>query len=110
MLQPSDYLLGPPLGPLQQPHIFLVLQAPGLDVILQMGPHEGRAGLSSFVAAQDTVGLSGCKPMLLVHAQLFIHSDLQVLLCRVALSELFSQSVYTHVGGSSKSDVFYSFQ
>ena len=30
---------------------------------------------------------------LLAHVQLFIHQDLQVLLCRAALSEFFSQSV-----------------
>ena len=42
VLQPSEHLHGPPLDPLQQLHIFLVLGALGLDAILQMGPYKGR--------------------------------------------------------------------
>ena len=73
-----------------------------MDVILQIGPHEGKVegnnhlplltGHSSFDAPQDTVGLQGCKCMLLAHVQLFVDQDPQVLLYRAALSE-FSQSV-----------------
>lgn len=40
MLQPFDYLHGPPQDLLQQLHILLTLGAPGLDAVLQMGPHE----------------------------------------------------------------------
>jgi len=39
MLQPSDHLSGPPLDSFQVLSIFLVLGAPGLDAVLQMGPH-----------------------------------------------------------------------
>ena len=41
MLQPSDHLHGPPLDLLQQLYV-LVLQAPKLDTILQVGSHESR--------------------------------------------------------------------
>ena len=40
VLQPSDHLCGPPLDPLQELHILPVLGAPGLDAVLQMGPHK----------------------------------------------------------------------
>ena len=51
--------LEPPLNKLQKLLIFLVLQAPGLDAVFQMGPHKNRvegdnhlpAGHSSFLAA-----------------------------------------------------------
>ena len=46
-------------------------------------------------STQDTVGFLGCKCTLLADVQLFIHQDTQVLLCRAALEEFFSQSVYT---------------
>ena len=39
VLQPSDHLSGPPLG-LQESHVPPLLGAPGLDAVLQMGPHE----------------------------------------------------------------------
>ena len=42
MLQVPSYLCGPPLDPLQQLPVFLVLGAPDLDAVLQMGPHKGR--------------------------------------------------------------------
>jgi len=38
----SDHLHGPFLDALQQLHIFLVLDAPDLDAVLQVRPHEGR--------------------------------------------------------------------
>ena len=37
-----DHLHGPPLDLLQKLHIFLVLGAPDLDAVLQLGPHKGR--------------------------------------------------------------------
>jgi len=42
VLQPSDHLHCPPLDPLQKPHIFPMLGAPGMDTVLQLGPHKGR--------------------------------------------------------------------
>ncbi|KAK4815067.1 hypothetical protein QYF61_015351 [Mycteria americana] len=38
VLQPSDHFCGPPLDPLQQVCIFLVLGTPELDAVLQYGP------------------------------------------------------------------------
>lgn len=52
------------------------------------------SGHSSVDAAQDTVGLLGCKSTLLVHVQLFVHRVPRVLLHRVAVSEFFSPSVF----------------
>ena len=40
VLQPSDHLSGPPLDLLQELHVLPVLGAPGLDTVLQMGPHK----------------------------------------------------------------------
>lgn len=55
-------------------------------------PHS--AGHSSFVAAQDADGFSGCKHMLLACIQYFVHQDLEVSLVRAALNEFFSESVH----------------
>ena len=52
------------------------------------------AGHPSSDAVQDTISLLGCKSSLLAHVQLFVHRDPQALLCRIALTELLSQSVY----------------
>ncbi|KAK4807099.1 hypothetical protein QYF61_018440 [Mycteria americana] len=38
VLQPSDRFHGPPLDPLQQVHVFLVLGTPELDAVLQVDP------------------------------------------------------------------------
>ena len=56
---------------LQQLHVLLLLGAPELDAGLQVGSHQSRveeqnhlpqpAGHAAFDAAQDTVGLVGCK-------------------------------------------------
>ncbi|KAK4816284.1 hypothetical protein QYF61_014582 [Mycteria americana] len=83
LFQPSDHLRGPPLDPLQQLHVFLVLRTPELDAVLQVESHqsgvEGQnhfpqpAGHTSLDAAQDTVGLLGCERTLPAHVQLFIH-------------------------------------
>ena len=40
VLQPSDHLSDPPLDPLQHIHVLLVLGAPELDAVLQVGSHE----------------------------------------------------------------------
>jgi len=79
VLQPSNHFCGPPLVLLQQLHV-LLLGATELDAGLQVGSHqsgvEGRnhfpqpVGHAAFDAAQDTVGLLGCKCMLSAHAQL----------------------------------------
>jgi len=96
VLQSSDNLHGSPLGPLQQLHISSVLEAPDLDAVLQMSPHEDGteednhlplpAGHPYFDTAQDTVGFPGYKNTLLVCVELFIHQHLQVLFLKAALS------------------------
>ena len=65
VLQPSNHLSGPPLDSFQELCVFLVLGAPGLDAVLQMGPHKSGAegdnhlplpaGHPFFNAAQNTV-------------------------------------------------------
>ena len=100
VLQPSDLLSGPPLDSLQEPHVLPALGAPGLDAVLQMGPHKCRGGQSPpspsrpplINAAQNTVGLPGCKRTLLAHVQLLVHQDPQVLLHRAALKQIFPQT------------------
>ncbi|KAK4808555.1 hypothetical protein QYF61_009858 [Mycteria americana] len=42
VLQPSDHFCGPPLDPLQQLHVLLVLRAPELDAVLQLWSHQSR--------------------------------------------------------------------
>ncbi|KAK4817103.1 hypothetical protein QYF61_027966 [Mycteria americana] len=98
-----DHFHGPPLDPLQQLHVLLVLRAPDLDAVLQVGSHQSRAegqnhlprpaGHASFDAAQDTVGLLGCKHTLSAHVQLFIHHYSQVLFRRAALNHIIPQRV-----------------
>ncbi|KAK4818851.1 LOW QUALITY PROTEIN: hypothetical protein QYF61_020070 [Mycteria americana] len=102
-LQPSDHFCGPPLDPLQQLHVLLVLRAPELDAVLQVRSHQSRvegqnhlprpAGHASFDAAQDTVGLLGCERTLLAHVQLFVHQYPQVLFRRAALAHIIPQPV-----------------
>ncbi|KAK4825361.1 hypothetical protein QYF61_026880 [Mycteria americana] len=103
VLQPSDHFHGPPLDPLQQLHVLLVLRAPELDAVLQVGSHQSRvegqnhlprpAGHAAFDAAQDRVGLLGCEHTLLGHVQLFIYQYSQILLCRAALNHIIPQPV-----------------
>ena len=69
---------------------FLVLEAPDLDVVLQMEPHKGRAeqgnhfphppGHVSFDAVQDTVGF--CASWHCWFLSVFIHQNPQVHLCK----------------------------
>ena len=40
VIQPSDHLCGPPLNSFQELCVFLVLGAPGLDTVLQVGTHK----------------------------------------------------------------------
>jgi len=54
-------------------------------------------------AAQDSVGLLGCQCTLLVHVQIFISQDPQVLLSSATLKEFFSRSV--HVSGTALTQV-----
>jgi len=72
VLHPSDDFCGPPLDPLQNACVILVLRAPELDAGLQVGSHQSRvegqnhlprpAGHTSLDAAQDAVGKNGfCK-------------------------------------------------
>jgi len=91
MLQRSDHLHGLSPDPLQQLSVLLVLGAPELDAVLQMGPHEGRverdshlpapAGHPSSDGAQDTICFPSCKSTLLAHVKFVIQQDPQVLLC-----------------------------
>ena len=87
----------------QQLCILRVLGSPGLDAVLQMGPHEGKvdedsalplpAATSLLMEPRLLLGLSGCKCILLAHVQLFICQDPKVLLRGAVLYEFFSQSV-----------------
>ncbi|KAK4806791.1 hypothetical protein QYF61_005587 [Mycteria americana] len=101
VLQPSYHFHGPPLDPLQQLHVLLVLRAPELDAVLQVGSHQSRiegqnhlpqpVGHASFDAAQDKIGLLGCERTLLAHVQLFVHQYPQVLFRRAALDHIIPQ-------------------
>ncbi|KAK4828837.1 hypothetical protein QYF61_000894 [Mycteria americana] len=103
VLQPSDHFCGPPLDPLQQLHVLLVLKTPELDAVLQVGSHQSRvegqnhlprpAGHAAFDAAQDMVGLLGCERTLSAHVQLFVHLCPQVLFRRAALDHIIPQPV-----------------
>ena len=74
-----------------------------LDQLQKHWPHKGRgegdnhfpltASLPSSDVAQDMVGLLGCRYTLLAHVELFMHQNSQVLICRAALHEFFSQTV-----------------
>jgi len=73
VLQPSDHLHGPPIDPLLQLQVVLVLVTPELDTVLQAGSHQSSvdgkdhlpqpAGHAALDATQDTVGFLGCKPL-----------------------------------------------
>jgi len=102
-LHPSDDFCGPPLDLLQQVRVLLVLRASELDTGLQVRSHQSRAegqnylpqpaGLASLDAAQDMVGLLGCKYTSVAHVQLFIHRCPQVLLGRAAFHSFIPQTV-----------------
>jgi len=80
-----------------------VLRAPGLDTVLQVGFHQSRvewqthlsrpAGHTAFDAAQDTVGLLGCKCTLLGYVELLIYQHPRVLLSRAAFIPFIPQPV-----------------
>jgi len=80
-----------------------VLKAPELDSGLQVGSHESRvkgqnhlprpAGHAAFDAAQDMVGLQGCKHTLPGHVDL-VNQHSQVLLLRAALNPFSAQPVF----------------
>ncbi|XP_064913828.1 translin-associated protein X isoform X3 [Columba livia] len=69
----------------------------------QVGSHQSRgegqnhlpgpSGRVAFAAAQDTIGLLGCKHTLLDHVQSFIHRYTQVILRRAALNPFNPQPV-----------------
>ena len=71
VLQPADHLCGPPVDPLQQLHIAPLLGTPGLNAVLSLP-----SGHPPLDAAQDTIGLPGCKSTLLAHIQIFVYQDL----------------------------------
>ncbi|KAK4815950.1 hypothetical protein QYF61_010444 [Mycteria americana] len=51
VLQPSDHFCGPPLDPLQQLHVLLVLRAPELDAVLEGCSRSHHPVLKSRIAA-----------------------------------------------------------
>jgi len=57
MRQASDLLSGPPLDPFQQIHLPSLLEVPGLDSVLRMGPHEDRAEGDNHLPAQMIISL-----------------------------------------------------
>jgi len=79
----------------------VMLGAPEMNVVLQVGPHESRVegqnhlpqpdGHTSLDATQDTVGLLDCQHTLLAHAESFINQHTQVLLLRAALKPFSTQ-------------------
>lgn len=93
------------LDPLQQLCILAVLGVPGMDTLLLMELHKGRAegrwdnpiplpaATSSVGAAQGTVGIMGCRHTLLACIKILVVQKTQVL-CRTSLSEFFSQSIH----------------
>jgi len=104
VLQLSDHLCIPPQDLIQHLDICLVLDAPDYDAVIQMeAQNSGTEGdnplpllsaHSSFDAAQDAVGLLGCKCALLAHVKLFVQQDPQDLFCRANLYEFISPSSY----------------
>ncbi|PKU47477.1 hypothetical protein llap_2217 [Limosa lapponica baueri] len=105
VLQASGHLRGPPLDLLQQVHVLLMLGAPELDAVLQLGTYksgvEGEnhlpqpAGHDSD-AVQDAIGFLGCQCTLPAHVELLINQHLQVLLLSTALYPFFAHSVFVH--------------
>jgi len=103
VLQPSDHLCGPPVDLLQELHVLLVLGSPELEALVQVGSHQSGVEMqnhlarpadhASFDAAQDTVGLLGCKSTFLSYVQVFIHLYPQVLFDRTALHPFIPQPV-----------------
>ena len=109
VFQPLDHLPGPPLVLFLQLCILPVLGARSLNTVLQLGSHKGRvegenplplpAGHPSVDAAQDTVGLLGCKSTLLIHVQLFIRPNFQPkFFSAELLSVSSSPSLYSYLG------------
>ena len=75
VFHPSDHFCGPPLDPLQQLHVLIVLGDAELDAVLQMRCHQSRAkgqnhlpqpaGCASFDAAQGLLGCERTLPVIL---------------------------------------------
>ena len=107
VFHPLDHFCGPPLDPLQQVRVLvlLVLRAPELDAGLQVGSHQSRAerqnhlpqpaGHTSFDVAQDMAGYLGCEHTLWADVQLFIYQYSQSLLGRAALNPFIPHPVLT---------------
>lgn len=96
MLQTSDPLRDPSLDPFQKVHV-LVLGAPELNAVLEVGGHVSRtdnnhftwpSGHISFEAAHDTVDFVGCKHALLDNVKVPIHQHPQVIILRATLKKL----------------------
>jgi len=103
VLLPSNHFCSPPLDPLQQFHVLLVLRAPELKAVLQVRSHQSRiegqnhlsqpAGHASPDAAQDMVGPLGCQRTLPAHVEPFVYQYPQVPLSRAALDPFIPQPV-----------------
>ena len=86
LLQTLDHLCGPPPDSIQKIHLFLVLGAPDLNTVLQLGPHKSRvegdshlphpADHSSSDGTWDIISIPGCKLTLLADVKVFINQDL----------------------------------
>lgn len=63
VLQIPDHFCGSSLDSLQQVHVFPMLRTPELNAVLQVGqnPHPCPASHTAPDAAQDAVGILGCK-------------------------------------------------
>jgi len=105
-LQPSEHLCGCLLDPFQQLCILLVLGAPGLDAVPQMGPQEGRAdGDNPLPCPAATPLLMQPRILLAFHsARALMSSFLSIRTPKSFSTELlsvnFSPSLYLYLGFS----------
>ena len=90
VLQPSENLCGPSLDLLQLLYAFIVLRAPGLDEVLQMGPYKGR------IETQPRIQLAfqSANATLLACVKIFVHQNPQNLLHIVDLTPFSAQPVF----------------
>jgi len=103
VLQPLDNFYSPPLDPLQQLHVLLVLRAPELNALLQVGSHQSGvewqnhfpwpAGHPALDAAQYVFGFLDCKCTFSAHVQLFNPHYSQVLLGTAVLNPFIPKPV-----------------
>lgn len=84
MLQPLKHFHSSLLYLLQYVYVFLILGRPELDPVIFLMQHK----------KHKSVNTGGCQSLLqghiVIHAQLVVHQDPQVLLCQPAFSSCFS--------------------